>query len=87
MPLVDTLTWLCVTRSICYDMNSTKESYEFFDIRNSEPDDCRLTKVKADMRQLAQAPTAAKAAPRAVGLGAARGPSNAKGRGSAVRAY
>ena len=46
------------------------ETYEWFDITNADPDDCRVTQDRVDMRLLAQPPTVARnPAPRALAPG------------------
>ena len=63
--------------SIVYDMNKREETFEWFDIQNSEPEDCRVGKERIDLSELAKAPTLPKTpAPRALVSGV--GPSSSK---------
>ena len=56
-----------VVCSVVYDMNKSNETFEWYDIQNSEPEDCRVGTERIDLSELARKPTLPKTpAPRAL---------------------
>ena len=75
-----------VVRSVVYDMNKSNETFEWYDIQNSEPEDCRVGTERIGLSELARKPTLPKTpAPRALISGASASASKVHKRPSGGR--